>query len=76
MSSATDIDLVDQKPAAINPKKRSAYNSSLILGIALIVTFLGLFVIEFTRILTLTGRVNHAVPNQLHELAEHHYHSS
>ena len=62
MTSATDIELIDQKPSPIEVKKRSVINSSLILGIVLIALFLGLFVLEFSRILTLTGKVNHSVP--------------
>ena len=60
MTSATKINLIEQHLLTAEAKKRSTFNVSLILGIVLIGVFLGLFVLEFSRILSLTGRVNHA----------------
>lgn len=76
MKPTTDIDLADQKPVGVEAQQRSAYDSSLIVGITLIVLFLGLFVVEFTRILTLTGKVIHTRPASLQELAGSRSHSS
>lgn len=59
MTSTTDVELISSKPTATKSRKRSAFDWSLIFGIVLIGLFLCLFVLEFSRILSLTGRVNH-----------------
>ena len=76
MKSTNNIDLVAQKTPVVEAQQRSAYDSSLIIGITLIVIFLGLFVVEFTRILTLTGNVIHTHPASLQELAGDQSHAS
>jgi|GEM_PF-3674767 len=70
MTSTTNIELVNSKPAEPKSRKRTAFDWSLIFGIVLIALFVCLFVLEFSRILSLTGRVNHtttAMP--VHETA-------
>jgi hypothetical protein len=70
MSSTTDI---DQEAVQPRHKRRTAFDVSLIVGIVLIVIFLGLFVFEFSRILTMTGKVDHTPPVQLEESASGHH---
>lgn len=60
MNSATNIESIKNKPEVRESKKRSTIDVSLFLGILLIAVFLGLFILEFSRILSLTGEVNHA----------------
>lgn len=64
MSSATDINLIDSSSntAIVRRRNRVRYNLSLIVGIVLITLFLVLFVLEFSKILELTGRVDHGSP--------------
>lgn len=62
MTSATEINLIPQHSLPAEVQRRATFNKSLLLGIVLIAVFLGLFVLEFTRILSLTGKVDHAPP--------------
>ena len=54
----------DQRGAADDLRKRRTFNLSLVLGIVGIALFVALFVIEFSRILSATGRVNHTLPTK------------
>jgi hypothetical protein len=75
--SSTDINLIDRKPSPMEVKKRSVIGSSLIVGIVLIALFLALFVLEFSRILTLTGKVNRTAPaTRLNESGVVRHHST
>jgi hypothetical protein len=60
MNPVSDDHSAIPKRATAGASKRSRFDSSLILGIALIALFLILFVLEFSRILNLTGKVHHA----------------
>ena len=62
MSSATDIDLVDDNHETSDRRRRTVSDTSLIAGIILIVMFLGFFVLEFSQILSIAGGVHHTVP--------------
>lgn len=70
MNSATDANLSKKETAVVEVKKRTAFDVSLILGIVAIGIFLGLFILEFSRILSFTGEVDHIPPtNKLSESA-------
>ena len=62
MSSATEIDLVDDGHHDSGRRRRVVTDSSLIVGIILIAMFLGFFVLEFSQILSIAGSVHHVVP--------------
>lgn len=67
MSSATDIDHVDDDHESSDCRGRTVSHSSLLAGIILIVMFLGLFVLEFSQILSIAGNVHHIVPGKIQQ---------
>ena len=70
MSSATDIDLVDDHHETPNRRRRTVSDTSLIAGIVLIVMFLGFFVLEFSQILSIAGGVHHTVPVKIEQASK------
>lgn len=65
MNSATDIPMISADSSQPRAKKRSRLDLPLVVGIVLIAIFLGLFIIEFSRILSMAGEVKHMPPKPL-----------
>lgn len=69
MSSQTDYSLSDGEAKKSLAKRRATYDASITIGIIVIALFLGLFVLEFTRILKMTEQASHSVPVKLESSA-------
>lgn len=61
MSSATDIEFADHDEES-ERRRRRVRDTTLVAGIVLIALFLGVFVLEFSQILSIAGKVEHVVP--------------
>ena len=65
MSSVSSLKRGGSKPVTMKSKQQMKHDSLLVLGISLIVIFLGVFIFELSHLLTVTGAVNHVAPLQL-----------
>ena len=62
LNSSAEHERIDRDTTASNPRNRRNLDLSLVVGVVAISVFLVLFVIEFSRILAVTGRVDHVSP--------------